>query len=279
MKLLTLNTHSLIEKDYDSKLRCFVDAVAKELPDIIALQEVNQSLSSHQADADLFGYVPCGKDVVIRDDNHIMQTVKRLRAMGAYYHWTWLPIKKGYNRYLEGIGVMSKSRILQTKTILVSKEDNEEDWKTRKILGIRTEAYPQEWFFSVHYGWWGDESEPFYCQWRRTCESIGEKGQVWLMGDFNNPADVRNEGYDMISSDGWLDSFLLAQSRDSGATVEKAIDGWEGNGDSKKIRIDQIWCRHTAAISSSRVIFNGSNRAVVSDHYGVIVECERGDEA
>ena len=42
MKLLTLNTHSLVEENYSEKLSIFVKAVAEIKPDIIALQEVNQ---------------------------------------------------------------------------------------------------------------------------------------------------------------------------------------------------------------------------------------------
>ena len=42
MKLLTLNTHSLIEPEYEAKREIFVEFIAKEQPDVFALQEVNQ---------------------------------------------------------------------------------------------------------------------------------------------------------------------------------------------------------------------------------------------
>lgn len=41
MKLLTLNTHSLIEPDYEAKRKIFVDFIAREQPEVFALQEVN----------------------------------------------------------------------------------------------------------------------------------------------------------------------------------------------------------------------------------------------
>ena len=41
MKLITLNTHSLEEPDYEEKLHRFVDVVLAEKPDIVAMQEVN----------------------------------------------------------------------------------------------------------------------------------------------------------------------------------------------------------------------------------------------
>ncbi len=42
MKLITLNTHSLIEEHYEKKLRAFAEVIRKEKPDILAMQEVNQ---------------------------------------------------------------------------------------------------------------------------------------------------------------------------------------------------------------------------------------------
>ena len=53
MKLLTLNTHSLLEENYEQKTRDFVAAVIKERPDILALQEVNQSVNAKEADQEL----------------------------------------------------------------------------------------------------------------------------------------------------------------------------------------------------------------------------------
>ena len=62
MKLLTLNTHSLEETDYESKLLAFAGGIWKEQPDIIALQEVNQTQTSSPVDLQTLkqcGYVPC----------------------------------------------------------------------------------------------------------------------------------------------------------------------------------------------------------------------------
>ena len=42
MKLLTLNTHSLIIPEHEAKREIFVDFIAKEQPEVFALQEVNR---------------------------------------------------------------------------------------------------------------------------------------------------------------------------------------------------------------------------------------------
>ena len=54
------------------------------------------------------------------------------------------------------------------------------------------------------------------------------------------------------------------------------IDGWRDKiAEPEKctgMRIDQIWCSQKTPVASSKVIFNGTNGPVVSDHYGVIVQ-------
>ena len=278
MKLLTLNTHSLVEDNYSTKLDAFVSAIAEQRPDIIALQEVNQTIAETQADVISEGYVPCVENIVIRKDNHVYKAAELLEGAGVKYYWTWLPLKKGYNKYDEGIALMSRSRIIETDVVRISETDDYNNWKTRKIIGIRTEAAPDEWFFSVHYGWWDDLDEPFQNQWQKTAEYMKKYSRVWLMGDFNSPAEVRNEGYDMINGGGWYDSYTLAKTRDNGITVGKVIDGWRDKvSGTDGMRIDQIWCSQKAEIASSEVIFNGANKPVVSDHYGVVAEYERSE--
>ena len=59
MKLLTLNTHSLIEPEYEAKREIFVEFIAKEQPDVFALQEVNQTAAAPELKA-----VPAGYNVL-----------------------------------------------------------------------------------------------------------------------------------------------------------------------------------------------------------------------
>lgn len=276
MKLLTLNTHSLVEDNYPQKLMDFVNAIAKEQPEIISLQEVNQTSSEAAVTGEISGYVPCG-DHVIREDNHIYNAAKRLEALGVRYYWTWLPMKRGYDKFDEGIAVMSRSPILETQTVLVSDIDDYADWKTRKLLGIRTDPLPDEWFFSVHYGWWDDPDEPFQSQWRRTVKHFEKYETVWLMGDFNSPAEVRGEGYDLVSGSHFYDSYELALKRDSGVTVGKIIDGWRDkiSENADGMRIDHIRCSKRVIVTSSEVLFNGKKYPIISDHYGVMINYER----
>lgn len=265
-----------MEENYEQKLEDFVLAVCQEKPEIIALQEVNQTCcEAAVSEEELTGYYPCDRQIVVRRDNHVFRAVKMLREKGVCYHWTWLPMKIGYDKYDEGIALMSLSPIKETDVILVSNVNNYHNWKTRKLLGICTEDMSEEWFYSVHYGWWNDEEEPFQGQWEKTNSHMNKREKVWLMGDFNSPAEVRKEGYDQIMDSGWHDSFLFAKDQDDGITVGTVIDGWkEKISGTDGMRIDQIWSKHKVDIKRSRVIFNGKNYPVVSDHYGVMIEYE-----
>lgn len=273
MKLMTINTHSLAEENYSEKLEEFISAAAELKPEVIALQEANQTAEAEEVPiSELTGFTSCGA-ILIKKDNHIYNAVRRLRDSGVGYYWTWLGIKKGYDKFDEGIGLMSLSPILETKVIGVSEVNDYSNWKTRKIVGIRTQKQPEEWLFSVHYGWWSDECEPFQKQWERTLMSLPEGKNIWLMGDFNSPAEIRGESYDMMINSGFHDSFTLAKNRDNGITVSKTIDGWQGRKhNSDGMRIDLILASQPREILSSQVIFNGRNRAVISDHFGVMIE-------
>lgn len=283
MKLITLNTHSLIEENYEEKLRTFVDVIVKEQPQVFAIQEVNQSLAMPEVDTGLcHGYVATdGFDIKIRDDNHALNVARLLCQSGLSYEWTWIPIKKGYDKYEEGLAIFSLSSIVETKEFYVSGIKDYGNWKTRKMLGIKVEDY-NAWFFTAHFGWWDDEEEPFSRQWDISDSTIKDfacEETCYVMGDFNSPAKIRNQGYDYVKNSGWYDTWVSAQFKDSGITVGHVIDGWHErvNDESDKalgMRLDYIWCNRDISVSSSRVICNGNNYNIVSDHYGVMAEIE-----
>ena len=279
MKLLTLNTHSLLEKNYEEKLDVFIRFILREKPDVIALQEVNQSVSAANAgDARPIGFVPPLESTVpLKLDNHALRIVRRLRDSSVHCSWTYLPIKACYGQYDEGLALLSLSRwISATDVCTVSRVCDYQNWRTRKALGIQIQNR-FEWFYTVHMGWWQDESEPFKYQWQalsRHLEPIRRLNRIWLMGDFNAPAEVRSQGYDLIAASGWHDSYHLARQKDDGITVAGVIDGWRDLPETPAggMRIDHIWCSEAAPVAASRVAFSGVREPIVSDHFGVLIE-------
>ena len=98
--------------------------------------------------------------------------------------------------------------ITATDTCTISRTPDYRNWRTRKVLGAQLEGFPA-WFYSVHMGWWQDEQEPFSQQWAKLEQHLSahRKGApVWLLGDFNSPAEVRGQVYDMIADAGWKPS-------------------------------------------------------------------------
>ena len=231
MKILTLNTHSLAEENATEKMELFAGILEKEQPEVMAFQEVNQTMAEPFInEKEVCGYQPVkGFEGKMRRDNYGASLAEALRKKGLSYYWTWIPVKVGYDKYDEGLAIFSESPILSSCVFNLSASDDYYNWKTRKTLGIHTE---KGWFFTVHMGWWKDEEEPFKAQWEtflKNTKSLMEKKEtsLWVMGDFNSPASVRGEGYDLVSGSGWKDTWKLAKKKEEGFTAPPKIDGWK----------------------------------------------------
>ena len=258
MKILTINTHSLIEDNYETKLEIFVDAICRIRPDVIAMQEVNQTKT-----ADI---VALGRGFDVRCDNHALRVTKALNESGLNYRYFWHGIKTAYNEYEEGLAIITHLPVRKTDSVLISKKDDASDWRTRYALGIKV---GEEWFYSIHTGRYDDTADSFRNQWERFNTHVWEKERVWVMGDFNCDSD--SDGYKEVIASGWYDTFCMAKEQDNGVAVRGAIDGWR-DGEITDMRIDYIFTNRKVSVKSSKVVFNGINEEKVSDHYGVIVE-------
>ena len=275
MKLLTLNTHSLIGESFGECAMRTVDALVREEIDLIALQEVNQSTDAPPLEGQMpNGFVPCGASIPLRADNYVYRLAEVLEQEELPYFWCWLPIKRAYGRYDEGLAFLSREPIEEMRVVALSQIQDYENWKTRMALGVRLSAR-KAWFFNLHMGWWDDPEEPFAEQWRALCARLPKRDAVWLMGDFNNPAEVRTEGYDLVAESGFFDAYLLAGRKNGEATVCGDIDGWHGRiGKEAILRIDQIWCNRPSRVHSYRTVFDGRCYERVSDHAGVLIDAD-----
>jgi len=277
LRLLTLNTHSHAEENYEQKTEAFVERVCAWRPHVMALQEVNQTLSSPVVEKYPKGYLSCSEDMPLRQDNHALRVARMLLEEGLAYHFAWLPIKVGYGKFQEGLALFSLSPIKHLYTCCVSRTDDKANWKTRKILGMTITDHPHVRFYSVHYGWWGDADEPFLDQWQKTLSHLSGVNAI-LAGDFNNPAEMSLEGYDMVSASGFMDVYKRAEQCVGSWTVpirDEMLHGWQNRPLPIKqggMRIDQIWTSQPYPVKSYQVIFDGQNTPVVSDHFGILAE-------
>ena len=246
MKFLTLNTHSWMEKDPQEKFRLLLQDILEQNYDLVCLQEINQEISSSLAETDEL-YYPLASAEPIHQDHYIYLLVQELKKAGRKYYWTWAYNHIGYDRYHEGVGVLSKNPI-QAREILVSDVDDPTDYHTRRVALVETMVDGQELAVaSVHLSWW---DKGFQEEWARFESVLNDLNKPLLLaGDFNNPA---------------------GQERSGSYTVPPEIDGWKGN--SEPLRIDYIFTTKDIQIDSLQVIFDGKNSPQVSDHYGLTAE-------
>lgn len=258
MKLLTLNTHSWLEKEQERKIDEIVNMIKKERVEIIAMQEVNQLDSSEKIKGE------------IKKDNFLFVLKEKL---GDDYNFVWDYHHVGYDIYNEGTGVLFKGEIEEHCSEFLGDIKDHNYWKTRKFSMVSKKIGDKKIdFYSCHMGWWKDEESSFERQIDDILKFAKKRGnRFFLMGDFNNSADIKGEGYDYLLEKGLYDTYHLAQIKDDGITVPGEIAGWEGKSKLPK-RIDYIFSSEKIDVKSSEVVFNGKKYEVVSDHFGVLIE-------
>ena len=117
-------------------------------------------------------------------------------------------------------------------------------------------------FYSCHMGWWHDKEESFTFQVENLLAHAKEsKNRAFFMGDFNNNAYVRNEGYDYLMKLGLKDTYVMAEEKDDGVTVKGKIAGWEMQEEDK--RLDLILTNREIKVLRSKVIFNKDNKHII----------------
>lgn len=275
LKILTLNTHSWLEERPYQKLNALVDALVNEQYDVIALQEVNQLMCSDRASMNIVPYFyPSDENSIIKQDNFALLLVNMLSERGLEYYWSWCSVHIGYGKYDEGLAILSRYPIEDVESIPLSYSNAYDDYKTRKALGVRIKAANHSvWFFNLHFSWWEKtpDEHAFQYEWQTLQSQLSQKNKddlLVLLGDFNNAAHVKNEGYSLITQD-YIDAFVHARNRDGEFTVVNEIDGWSGN--QQQLRIDYVFFSKPVDVEQYNVVFDGRNSPVVSDHFGVSV--------
>lgn len=259
MRLLTLNCHAWQEENQIEKIQHLAAVIKEKQYDVIALQEVMQLIDPET-------------DEKIKADNYAVVLLNELLKLGVSdYRFVWDMAHIGFDVYEEGLAILTKCEIKNAQSFLVTQSQEIGNFRTRRIVGLEM-VYNQKpvAVYSCHLGWFHDEIEPFTGQVDELVKYLNPDHLNIVMGDFNNDANTRGEGYDYILSKGLIDTYSLAQTKDSGMTVAGKIDGWEKN--QADLRIDLVLTTQPVEVVSSHVIFNGENKEVVSDHYGVEVE-------
>ena len=173
MKMMTLNTHSWLEESPEEKMRQIVDKICQADYDVIALQEVNQLITSESiVNEELNKFCPVIEQSPVHVDNFAYCLVRYLAKQGKDYYWSWEMSHVGYGIYEEGNALLSKTP-LTSEAIYVSETKQKEDYHTRKILICQTMIDDQTiTLASCHFSWWIDETKGFAFEWHCLMEHL-----------------------------------------------------------------------------------------------------------
>lgn len=230
-------------------------------------------------DAETFedpGFIKADGDdpgVDIKADNFALLIVEGLRKRGLDYYWSWTANHIGYDTYDEGVAILSLLPF-EAESLLVSECEDYTHHYTRRVLKASVQNDRNKWtVLSCHNSWWkdGEGRELFKNEWDKTLTLLEDDKETSLlvMGDFNNEASIKKEGYDYVkvTTPYLSDSYPAAEETVGEATVISAIDGWNDHPDEK--RIDYIFTDNRQTIETYHVVFDGQNGPPVSDHFGV----------
>lgn len=274
MKVLTLNVHGWLEEDSYEKIKELAAVIAKKKYEIVALQEVNQLMENEAASHPYFIQSTNEINAIhLKRENYAGILIEELEALGQKYYWSWSANHIGYDRYDEGLSILSKSPQV-VETITVSESTAYDTIATRNVLRADIKIDGEEWIiFNGHFSWWKDAKENlvFKNEWNKMqqhLESI-KKERIIFMGDFNNEADVSNQGYNYLleKSPFLQDAYTIAERRTGHATMAAGIDGWKDATSDR--RIDFIFVSEDIEVEECNVIFDGNNERIISDHFGV----------
>ncbi|OOF87489.1 endonuclease/exonuclease/phosphatase family protein [Rodentibacter ratti] len=260
MKLLTLNVHAWLEDNQAEKIAILAQTIVEKGYDVIALQEVNQLMTTPAVTQ------------ALKQDNYGVILLRQInQQVEQKYSLFWSNSHIGYDKYDEGIAFLTRLPVYEVDPFYCSQHQRLDSILSRKILGLTVE-YQNQLIdcYSCHINLPDCEGENQLDNIRKIVERSQSENLKILMGDFNTDAISNQQAYQQIKSLGLLDSYELAEQKDSGITVEKAIDGWRSHSEEK--RLDYIFLNQAKRVLSSQVIFNGKNKPVVSDHFGLEVD-------
>ncbi len=273
MKLLTLNVHAWLEVDQMRKLNQLIDTLYEEDYDVIAFQEINQMISDPVVEDETYqkpDYDPLM--VPIKVSNFAYIIVSELRKRGLHYNWTWSASHIGYDIFDEGLAVLTKGN-LKSNGYDISLKSDYTDIARRNCLILDTTIGEHTYtIVNTHLSWWFRDSVYYFKnEWNKLASYLPSSSDLIVVGDFNNDAAERQTGYDYILSQTPFlkDSYTAAHEVNGNYTMAGNIDGWSGTNSGK--RIDYVFTHKNLIPKKHRVVFDGENGPVVSDHYGVEV--------
>ena len=262
LKILTLNLHCYQEENQDAKFSQIAKAIDDLDIDVVCLQEVGEPCRNGSGDWN------SNAAKIIRD------------RLSQYYHLhtDWSHI--GFDRYREGVAVLSRHGFVMTDAGYVSSNNDVHSINSRKVVMVQVNVpcMGHVNVFSAHLSW---PSGGFFEQFERlrawaNHKHGGNLAATFLCGDFNVKAG--SEGYQaVVRTREYEDQFLAATSQDA---FEKIFRKQSPNIERHLLRdgrIDFIFMQKGSslrAVAARELFTNQDHYGRVSDHTGYCVEFE-----
>jgi maltose 6'-phosphate phosphatase len=262
LKILTLNLHCYQEENQDAKFAQIARAIDDLGFDVVCLQEVGEHWANGNGDW---------------NSNAAKIICDRLRQR-YHLHTDWSHI--GFDRYREGIAILSRYDFLMTDAGHVSSSHDVHSIDSRKVVMVQLNV-PYLGIvniFSAHLSW---PSGGFFEQFDRLRAWANDKhgnhlAATFLCGDFNIKAG--SEGYQaVVRTSEYEDQYLAATSPN---VFQKIFRTQSPNIDrylAEDGRIDFIFMqKHSSlqAVAARELFTNGDHYGRVSDHTGYCIEFE-----
>lgn len=251
LSLITINLHCLEEENIRVKQQIIVDEIIRRDADIVFLQEVAQYVGH-----------PIIKEQ-IKESNYGYELHQLLQQLGHNYHYTYRAIKYSFNKYDEGLGILSKYPLKDVQSEYISKTQKYKNWRSRKYLKATIHPFDIDIdLFTVHLGW-DSRVESYLKQCEKFVQAITNDETI-IGGDFN--VACGSDYYDKTLDLGLVDLYGIDLSKKFDYTFENELDVHV-----ESARIDYVFATKKYNVLEQEIIFK---EQLVSDHYGIYIKIE-----
>jgi maltose 6'-phosphate phosphatase len=261
LKILILNLHCYQEDNQDYKFSQIARAIDELNIDVVCLQEVAELWNDGAGDW----------------ESNSARIINDRLARPYHIHTDWSHL--GFDKYREGVAILSKYPLTRQDARYVSGSHDVYDIHSRKVVmaQIRVPYIGSVNVFSAHLSWWENGfSEQFkrLCEWADAKQSAHVKATL-LCGDFNIAAG--SAGYHLVvDAHQYEDQYLAANSRGLFEKIFRVNDPHWQDYLSDDYRIDYIFLNKASGlrVTSARVLFTEQDYGRVSDHCGYFMVFE-----
>ncbi|GIV69897.1 endonuclease/exonuclease/phosphatase family protein [Caldilinea sp.] len=261
LKVMILNLHCYQEENQMAKLATVAQAIRQLKIDVVCLQEVAEHWNDGAGDW----------------ASNTARIIHAQLPQPYYMAVDWS--HRGFERYREGVAILSRYPFMRTEARYVSESQDIYDIHSRKVLmgQIHAPGFGLLNIFSVHLSWW---EQGFRTQFDALCEWAEQRhtrhvAATLLCGDFNVRVGSPGYAYIVEQSD-FEDQFLKIADRSAFDAIFRHPRDDGARRMEEDRRIDFILMKRNSKLRpvAAQRLFTDNVYGRVSDHEGFLVEFE-----